>query len=157
MTNYFETPGDTGVTQTDDLFRAVSPTIADTLTQSETLNLVTARTIADTLSFSDYIGAFSRRVISDTLTFSDTPVRLKRAFRTITDTGSTVSSQFVVKSFRLISTTGATISDSTGAYVVPAPDALFTYLCSRNWNYIENENKWTTNAYARFTYTTIAD
>ena len=138
MTNFNETPADTG------------------LTQSDIIALVTARTIADTLTFSDYIGAFARRAVSDTgLTQTDSFQRV--IHRKKTDTGTTITDQFVVKSFRVISDTGATVTDSTGAAVRPAPDSPFAFLCSRNWVTATTPSKWTPNAYARFTYTTIAD
>jgi hypothetical protein len=138
MTNFNETPSDTGVTQSD------------------TFLIFTARTIADTLSFSDAIGAFARRYVTDTgLTTTDSITKFASKFRT--DTGTTITDQFVVKSFRLISSTGSTITDSTGAAVRPAPDSPFAFLCSRNWETATTPTKWTTAAYNRFTYTTIAD
>ena len=138
MTNFNETPSDTGVTQSDSFL------------------IFTARTIADTLSFSDAIGRFARRTAADTgLTQTDSFVRF--IHRKKTDTGTTITDQFVVKSFRLISDTGSTITDSTGAAVRPAPDSPFAFLCSRNWETATTPTKWTTAAYNRFTYTTIAD
>ena len=158
MTDFFETPGDTGVTQSETVELITARTIDDTLAFSDAIVVSASRTIDDTLTFSDYIGPFSIRGITDTgVTPSDTPVRLKLAFRTISDTGSTVADQYVLRARRFVSDTGVAVTDSTGAYVEPAPDAMFTYLCSRNWNYLENNNKWVTNAYGRFTYTTIAD
>jgi hypothetical protein len=120
VTNFNETPADTGVTQ------------------SETLLLYVGRPITDT-----------------GLTQTDSFVRF--IHRKKTDTGTTVTDQFVVKSFRVISTTGSTITDSTGAAVRPAPDSPFAFLCSRNWETATTPTKWTTAAYNRFTYTTIAD
>ena len=158
MTDFFETPADTGVTQSDALPVTVGRAVSDTgVTGSDSVVKVASKVLADTLSFSDYIGVFSRRNIADTLTFSYTPVRFKRAFRTLSDTGSTISSQFVIKSFRFVSTTGSTITDSTGAAVTPAPDSPFTFLCTRNWILAETPRKWTPTVSRRFTYTTIGD
>ena len=176
MTNFFETPADTGVTQSDALATGIAYLVSDTgvtqsedllllvgriatdtgLTQTDAFALVTARTIADTLSFSDYIGVFSRRSLSDTgLTTTQTITRC--VYHYIVGTGVTNTDQFVVKSFRVVSTTGSTITDSTGAAVRPAPDSPFAFLCSRNWVTATTPTKWTPKAHNRFTYTTIAD
>ena len=114
------------------------PTASDTgVTQSDAFALITARTITDTLTFSDSLirskGYF--RAISTTLTFSD---------------------QFVLCAFRSVNDT-ISVTSTLVRIIIPAPHAPFNQTASRNWIYVENNNKWITNSSPRFTYTTVAD
>ena len=59
--------------------------------------------------------------------------------------------------FRTLSDTAVTPTDSTVRVKFYDYGSAFSHFSSRKWNHAQNANKWSTDAHARFTYTTIVD